>query len=64
MSTVKCPGCQQPFAKGIAIRAHGRSCAPLRIVGKERLKKRGENQKKKETAKLARLETMDVIVEE
>jgi hypothetical protein len=66
MSAVKCPGCQQTFAKGIAIRAHERSCAALRIVGKERLKKRGDNQKKRETAKLARLEeqTMDEIIEE
>ena len=66
MSTVKCFGCQQTFAKSIAIRAHERSCAAFCVVGKEHLKKHGENQKKKKTAKLARLEgqTMDDIVEE
>ena len=60
MNTINCPGCQRPFAKGIAIRAHERSYPAFLLVGRERLKQRGENKKKRQSAKLARLEEQTI----
>jgi len=66
MNTVKCPGCSQPFDQGVAIKAHQRTCAALRLVGQKRINKRLQNAQKREAVKLARIEgqSMDDIVEE
>ena len=66
MNTVKCPGCSQTFDQGIAIKAHQRTCAGLRLVGQKRINKRLQNAQKREAVKLARIEgqSMDDIVEE
>jgi hypothetical protein len=66
MNIVKCPGCSQTFDQGIAIKAHQRTCAGLRLVGQKRINKRLQNAQKREVAKLARIEgqSMDDIAEE
>jgi hypothetical protein len=66
MNTVKCPGCQKQFNHGKAIKAHQRTCAGLHLVAREQFKKRGENDQKREAAKLARLDgqTMENVAEE
>lgn len=75
MNTVKCPGCSQTFDQGVAIKAHQRTCAGLRLVGQKRInkrlqnaqiKKRTDNAQKREAAKLARLEghSLEEIAEE
>ena len=66
MNTIKCPGCSQTFDQGIAIKAHQRTCAGLRLVGQKRINKRLQNAQKHEAVKLARIEgqSMDDIVEE
>ncbi len=66
MNIVKCPGCSQTFHQGIAIKAHQRTCAGLRLVGQKRINKRLQNAQKREAVKLARIEgqSMDDIVDE
>jgi hypothetical protein len=66
MNTVKCPGCSQAFNQGIAIKAHQRTCAGLRLVGQKRINKRLQNAQKREAVKLARIDgqSVDDIIEE
>jgi hypothetical protein len=66
MNIVKCPGCSHTFDQGIAIKAHQRTCAGLRLVGQKRINKRLQNAQKRDVVKLARIEgqSMDDIVEE
>ena len=66
MNTVKCPGCSQTFDQGIAIKAHQRTCAGLRLVGQKRINKQLQNAQKREAVKLTRIEgqSMDDIIEE
>ena len=75
MNTVKCPGCSQTFDQGVAIKAHQRTCAGLRLIGQKRInkrlqnaqiKKQTDNAQKREAAKLARLEghSLEEIAEE
>ena len=62
MNTIKCPGCSQTFDQGVAIKAHQRTCAGLRLVGQKRnnkrlqnaqIKKQTDNTQKQDAAKLA-----------
>jgi hypothetical protein len=69
MNIVKCPGCSQNFDQGIAIKAHQRTCAGLRLVGQKRINKRlqnAQNAQKRVAVKLAKIEgqSMDDIVKE
>jgi len=69
MNIVKCPGCSQTFDHGIAIKAHQRTCAGLRLVGQKRINKRlqnAQNAQKRVAVKLAKIEgqSMDDIVKE
>jgi hypothetical protein len=56
---IPCPGCKKTYNHGISMSNHQRKCSKLKIVTKERLFRRQENAKKRQEAKISKLEAED-----